>query len=690
MKRLLLSTALVASSLLVPTAAHAHGGNYRGPGDTVPPGAGGSGGGAPGPAPGPSDPGSGTGSGPTVAGPLGGPGSRDGGPGNGTSRGPSAGGLDLTAWSFWWEFNKAPYLDLKAHLHREEPVTDLEGFDMGRGQLRASSRSLRPTDRQIRDEVVPALLEALRNETHNDIVTGAMIALAKIGDAKDEGGKSLLVEEIRPFLADNNQEISETAAVSLGILADGSSIRTLHDLIVDEKPGRALVQRAEVSYRTRAFAAFGLGLIGANPNTTPDQRSEIVSILAETLATDDTKTRDLAVACVISMGLVPLKTGSVALRQGETVLPPHANRDSQLRYLLGFLRDDERNPLVRAHCPTSLARLLAGHDDQDLRDDIVRDLLARIAKSSKERDEIVQSSVLALGLLGDTGPASKPIREALASVAKDSSDEQSRNFALIALGKVGGAFVADGDEGIRETGSFLLGQISDGRRQGRPWAGLSLGVLGEALGRRGLMHPLLPALEEAVRTSLVEEKSPARLGAYAISCGIMHDLEAGPALLEILARQRDDEARGYVALGLGLLGNRSAIEPIQRIVAESRYRPELMRQAAIGLGLLGDKSIVGDLTGMLDRPTSLAAQAAVSSALGIIGDQSSIPTLIALLRGEKGEKERARGFAAVALGIVADKEPLPWNSKIGVDLNYRAATSTLVDSLGGTGILDLL
>ena len=50
--------------------------------------------------------------------------------------------------------------------------------------------------------------------------------------------------------------------------------------------------------------------------------------------------------------------------------------------------------------------------------------------------------------------------------------------------------------------------------------------------------------------------------------------------------------------------------------------------------------------------------------------------------------ERARGFAAVALGIVADKELLPWNSKISVDLNYRAAVSSLSD--GGSGIVEIL
>jgi acetolactate synthase regulatory subunit len=47
-----------------------------------------------------------------------------------------------------------------------------------------------------------------------------------------------------------------------------------------------------------------------------------------------------------------------------------------------------------------------------------------------------------------------------------------------------------------------------------------------------------------------------------------------------------------------------------------------------------------------------------------------------------------RAFAAVALGGVADKEPLPWNVKIAVGNNYRAAVETLTNQL--SGILDIL
>ena len=48
----------------------------------------------------------------------------------------------------------------------------------------------------------------------------------------------------------------------------------------------------------------------------------------------------------------------------------------------------------------------------------------------------------------------------------------------------------------------------------------------------------------------------------------------------------------------------------------------------------------------------------------------------------------SRAFSAVALGLVGDKEQVPWNSKIAANTNYRANVETLTGS--STGILDIL
>jgi HEAT repeat protein len=183
------------------------------------------------------------------------------------------------------------------------------------------------------------------------------------------------------------------------------------------------------------------------------------------------------------------------------------------------------------------------------------------------------------------------------------------------------------------------------------------------------------------------ENSPL-VAAYAIGSGILGNVEFTEPLLEKLERIADDEARGYICVALGMIGATEAIVPINDIIKDSSYRPQLLRQAAIALGLLGDKNIVDELVDTLEATNSLATQAALSSALGFIGDKRSIAPLVDLLENQEVTAS-ARGFAAVALGIVADKEYLPWNSKIATDLNYRASTVTLNDQ-EGNGILNIL
>ena len=675
--------------------AHAHGGQYRGPGDTVPPGGGGAGGGGGGPSSGPvgpTTPGSG---GPTTPG-AGAPGAPGGSSGGGPTTGSGGGtGSDLTQWTFWWEFNKEPYLNLKSHVHRALEETGGDGF-LGQGSHSKAKDSLKPTEQQVRETIVPALLEALEGETNNDIVTGAMIALAKIGDAGTETGDSKFEGVFSRFLSDKNQEIAETAAVAMGILGNSRSIPALASLLADSDRGRKLVAQPEVGYRTRAFAAYGLGLIGARTAREED-RQQIVTVLRQALETDSTKSRDLKVSCIVAMGLVPLATidpGTQAEKKGD-LLPPESCRTAQLEYLLAFLQNEAQHYLVRAHCPCALARLLSGLPDEQhrtYRERIASNLIERLDPKRKEKEQLVQSAVLALGMIGtndDGNPLDRRIRESVASAIKDVSDQQTRNFSLIALAKIGGTFASgntDAEGGIEDVTKTLVTQLTEGKSGVRSWAGLACGVMGRKLGDANFNSPRISTLQGTVRSCLQEEKDPDRIAALAISAGIMGDIEAAKALMGHLAKQKDD-VQGYVAIGLGLMNARGAIEQIEKLVEGSKYKPETLKQSAIALGLLGDKEVVPKLVGLLQEARGLASQAAIASALGFIGDRRSIDPLVQMLQNDE-LTGAARGFAAVALGIIGDKEALPWNSKIGLDLNYRASTETLTNQ--GTGILDIL
>ena len=220
----------------------------------------------------------------------------------------------------------------------------------------------------------------------------------------------------------------------------------------------------------------------------------------------------------------------------------------------------------------------------------------------------------------------------------------------------------------------------------KSWSAISLGIMSSRLNDYGL--PVLSEVATALREEARGERQPQRLGAFSIAAGLAGNPESGEVLLEKLEDMKDDEARGYLCLSLGLLNERGAIEEMRKIVLESKYRPELLQQAAIGLGLMGDHELVPELIGMLRDSNSLASQASVVMALSFIGDKRSIDPLVSFVNDES-HTDRARGFAAAALGMVAERTSLPWNSDLSCDLNYRASTTTLNDT-EGTGVLNIL
>jgi HEAT repeat protein len=550
-----------------------------------------------------------------------------------------------------------------------------------------------PSPAEIREKIVPALKQALETERQNDIVTGALVALAKIGDVRGEDGRSEFEGLFRAWLPDHVQEISETSAVALGILSDDGALRLLAELARDSAEGRKAVGQSSVPIRTRAFAAYGLGLIGAR-TATSSVRSQIVDELVSLLQAQSGSTPDVQVAAVIALGLTPIDWNANAVLDGRA--GASSSRAAQIRFLLDYLQNPARERMVRAHVPGALAHLLMRESQLPaeglaLRETVVRALAARIGEHSLEREELRQSCILALGQLADldADPADALARTELQRMVEH-GQLQERAFALVALGDVGGR--PGSGEGSAESldllRGLLVGKLSGGSTGARPWAALGLAICErelEDLGSSAFTPNVF--VRQSLRTAL-RGSSHDVSGAFAIALGIARDAEASELLLERLRAVSEPNQRGYIALALGMVGAQGALVEIQGIVRESKYKPELLRQAAIALGLLGDKSLVPDLVAMLSASSSLASQAAVASALGFIGDARSIEPLVAMLR-DKSSSAPARGFAAVALGIVADKEPRPWNAKISIGINYRANTSTLTTT-EATGLLDIL
>ncbi|MEO6708864.1 MAG: HEAT repeat domain-containing protein, partial [Planctomycetota bacterium] len=233
------------------------------------------------------------------------------GPGNpGTTPGPGERVEDPTQWQHWWAQNQAPYLRLKSHIRSGEVVTGSDEYRLGKGSNPSANDALRVSASTIRTVIIPALLEALRTESSNDIQSSCMIALAKLGDPEGPPGGSPqareVLREISRRLISSSQELAETAAVSLGISGGRESIALLTAVLENDLAklrGFDLAAKDTLNVRTRAFAAYGLGLIGCRVS---EYDRLVINATLRRLLEGEGKgmaSRDLPAACLTSIGL---------------------------------------------------------------------------------------------------------------------------------------------------------------------------------------------------------------------------------------------------------------------------------------------------------------------------------------------------------------------------------------------------
>ncbi|MFT7670295.1 MAG: HEAT repeat protein [Planctomycetota bacterium] len=634
---------ILVSLALSPLLA-AHGGVYRGPGSSVPPG------GSP-------------------------------GGGGGPSSGGGGGSAAAVDWRVWWSFNRDGYMRVKDAVHRAPSTTGDNDFYAGKGKKSAGFLT-HVTDYELKTRVVPGMLEALKQTNNQDLITAILMALGKISLDPEDGEP---VEPVlRSYLAHSNQEIAETAAISLGLFGRELSAMTLTALLADSEKGRQLVGRKKVPYRTRSFAAYGLGIL-AQSSPRVDVRNLAIRQLMTTLKEADTATPDLSTACLLSIGLCPLTVkGAWDPKMGA----PRSvtSLEGQVAWLMNWLLKNDESLEVRAHAPMALTRLaLLGGEGTRIA--VARMFVSSIAGGKLEMN-LERAMLVSLGELGDADDDELDIE--IRKILRDavgSADAPSRVLARVSWARVL-SHPGTGNNttiALEEGRNWLLQDLSRGRSTTRAWTALAIGILGFERGRNGL--EVSPTLSRSLRMAARKYKSPRDIGAMCIAMGLAGDTDSSEDLEEQLTRNADDGLRGSAAIALGLLRSAKSREAITALISKAEHRPILLRELATALILLGDHSALPQLIHGLRQAKSLADQSAHAFAIGRIGDQRAVQPLLEILRDED-LSETTQAFAAAALGVIANDSPLPWNANLAANLQYSVAPSSLAG--GGRGVLDLL
>jgi HEAT repeat protein len=597
---------------------------------------------------------------------------------------------DPGAWQLWWSFNKDPYLRY-GRINTGKSNTLGGDFYLGKGE-RIRTIGGRASLATIQGKVVPGILAAMKDGGSNEFMRGALLALAKIGAEKST---SNLEFTLNWFLdGDNgNQLMNFTAPVALGILANKDSYEALAGLARDDEVGRKVYGR-KVNDPMRAFATYGLGLIGSH-TTDANMRRRIVRDLIACLEDEDSDNSDLKVAAMTAMGLVPLEVvenDMVCFCGTCKVADPDTSLGSQVTYLLRyFTADGEYDATVRAHTATTLGRLIEAQPEgmsARLKEVVTQFLVDSLGKYARQPDDVRRSAVLALGLIGDADrdKADVWIRNALTKSARR-GDPIEKRFALISLAR-SGARKGTGEDpfsGTASTRKELLTALSKGKKDIRPWAALATGILGYHLRDEG--GQMDPGVDNALRIALGRTKKPDEVGALSLAVGLRGDREAATNLIGQLEKAKTEDARSYASLGLGLTGDASAVGPLQEALGGASEEPLLASRSGLALGLLGDTEVVQALLDTLGDTDDEATRKSIVQALGYIGDERSIDSLVAIMSDVNEDKE-VRTQAVVALGYAADRAALNWRSKIASGVNYLAQSDMLTSS-DGSGILDI-
>ncbi len=588
-------------------------------------------------------------------------------PGAPSPGGPNTGGAsygDNTSWQAWWEHNKDPYLRVKEHVREAPAGAPLTQPERGK----PVEDSLAPGERMRENVVLPALKRLLDEHENPDVQTACMVAMAKIGVVTDAVDP---LQVFRNNLTRGNQEVRETAALCFGIMGLPQALDDLIALVRDERDGRALVSRSTVDHRTRAFAAYGVGLVaGRSSDIAIKQRA--FEVLSELLGREDLESRDLAVALIQGIGL---------LAPGDADSLGKRLRWKCLAALEAFWQRDlsKSDQVVQAHVPTAIARLLGrGNTSDHVR--LKKEWAEELSKRARE-DVVDESIALALGEMAlprETLEDDGPVSDALMRYAERGKDVQTRYFCLIALAHIGG-------ESNRK---FLLERFAKGRKgTDKPWAALALGVLANA--ERAVTAKVDETIGHALLEGLREVANPEHRGAAAVALGLAGYQDAIPGMRELLSHNQSNEVvAGYLCIGLALLGADKALPDLRSTMRDSVRKPLLLNQSAIAIAVLGSKEGVDDLFALIDDgDTSLGRLAGIASAFRYVGDRRAAVPLVELLFRD-GLTTLARAFVAAALGGIADKDDLPWNTDLSVGINYRAVVETLSD--GVNGVLDIL
>jgi len=562
-------------------------------------------------------------------------------------------GEGFERWEFWWEHNKDPFLQLKARLSKMAVTSGSGGGLTGRVKKGEAVSANRPSPTEVRTLIVPVLLDGL-TKTQADIVDSAALAIGRTVGA--ENADKVIVDALIKTIGHKEKTAREAATLALGVLGATDAIDTLRSILNDAKEARQLTSHPEgVEPLVRAFSAASLKLLH-----TQSAVGDLKNVV------NDSKTPNLGLK-----GMAVLALGMM-----------QENHDEIVSFLLGLMQDKSLNNLVRAQAPIALGRLNRATDvGSPAVHHVLSPKIIPLFQDDKTDNDLRRSLAICIGMIG-TIEDSDAIESLMGAVA-NAKDDQTRHFSIMALAEIGAKDsepAKHGDAHAKLKEFFLRELTAPKRITHQPY-----GALGFAVYARNEKLP--PELKQEASQKLQDAfnatTNPSYQGAMAIGLGLLDARSAAEDLWKKYEDSNDQPLKGYIAVSLGLMRDTTRSVALREEIKKKGLEQKFRLQLARSLGLMSDADALPALIDYLKSAETLAEISSAAQAVGLIGDKSAVNPLLDIVKNES-QQPMSRGFAEVALGILAEKTPLPWYIVFSVDANYRAKVDALSE------ILDIL
>jgi HEAT repeat protein len=489
----------------------------------------------------------------------------------------------------------------------------------------------------------------LADRTHGTPVTG-------VAPGPDPDGRRQLRDQLYDVLLealeDKDHRVRAAAAVALGKWGRADAERALRRH--DEYPG-------EGWFTVREAALYALGLLGVPDNRIPmirvagdkDRAIKERSLALTSLLVDGTRES----ADLLVWHLRYHRSGSMT----NATMPPRRSEQDRRRFaahLLGFVElegyDDVLDEVVagsRYWGPgeQGLAVTALGHRKaKDRKEEFFRLLYRRQAD-----DEVKRSAAIALGQLIE-GTDRNDVKRLARFVRDSKRDDIAQNFAVMALGTIGGPHVVEVLSDFIRSNTFANGED-------RNFVYIALGLQGaKSKEARDLL------LAEYERRASWSERA-----ALAVALGLARCGDAIPRTVELIGRANpSNDFLPWAALALGLHGDAKRAGVLEDLF-DTYHVGGIRQKAALGLTLLLGSKAVPKLVEIIEEEGSLHAKAGAVEALRLLKrpDRKAVKALVAAYRRDSNP-DSVRAMAIVAIGALGDPRTVPLSARLVRHYNY--------------------